>query len=240
MFLRFPLVLAAVFCLLSIGQLSPAAQEKSAGAAHDPPAPAPHQGLDDKLLDGLPAGPAKERQVTDPADRTAAERTPVTPPAGVLDPFAEGSDIGPQDPLQRIGRQMQLVQERLFQRDVSSQTQQTQQQIVTELDELIAALAAQQKSSLQRRRSPSPGDDQQALQTGKQAARDSDGQPGNEETRAAETAAMQQAADEIWGHLPERFRRHMQNPGAIEFLPKYRRLIEDYYKRLAEDHGHQQ
>ena len=40
---------------------------------------------------------------------------------------------------------------------------------------------------------------------------------------------------EVWGHLPERYRRHVQNAGAIEFLPQYRKLIEDYYRRLSEE-----
>jgi hypothetical protein len=40
---------------------------------------------------------------------------------------------------------------------------------------------------------------------------------------------------EIWGHLPERLRQQMQNADAIEFLPQYRQLIEDYYRRLSEE-----
>ncbi len=135
---------------------------------------------------------------------------------------------------------MHQVQQRLTQRDVSSETQQTQRQIVSDLDELIAALVAEQQSAAQRRRNASKTGNQEASQTGTQAARDSTGQLGKEEPQADETAAMRQAADEIWGHLPERFRRQMQNAGAVEFLPKYRKLIEDYYKRLAEDRAIQQ
>jgi len=46
---------------------------------------------------------------------------------------------------------------------------------------------------------------------------------------------VQRAMGDVWGHLPERYRRHVQNAGAVEFLPQYRKLIEDYYRRLSEE-----
>ena len=49
------------------------------------------------------------------------------------------------------------------------------------------------------------------------------------------TGAVRRAMGEIWGHLPERYRRHVQNAGTVEFLPQYRKLIEDYYRRLSEE-----
>ena len=39
----------------------------------------------------------------------------------------------------------------------------------------------------------------------------------------------------IWGHLPEKVRDDMQASFSEQFLPKYERLIEEYYKRLAEE-----
>ena len=38
----------------------------------------------------------------------------------------------------------------------------------------------------------------------------------------------------VWGHLPEKAREQMQNSIDEEFLPKYEKLIEQYYQRLAE------
>ena len=39
----------------------------------------------------------------------------------------------------------------------------------------------------------------------------------------------------IWGQLPDKVRDEMQAPMSEKFLPKYERLIEEYYKRLAEE-----
>jgi hypothetical protein len=43
----------------------------------------------------------------------------------------------------------------------------------------------------------------------------------------------------IWGTLPERVRREMQTAPSQKFLPSYRRSIEEYYRRLAEDRSTQ-
>ena len=39
----------------------------------------------------------------------------------------------------------------------------------------------------------------------------------------------------MWGHLPDKVRDQMQASLSEQFLPKYERLIEEYYKRLAEE-----
>ena len=154
----------------------------------------------------------------------------------MLDPFDEGSDIGQQNPLARIGRQMRRVELLLVQRKVSVETQQIQRQIVDQLDELIEALAASQQAQKQRKPSSSTQGDQQATKSGGEAARNG-GKPVKSDSTAQQSTAMQGAVGEFWGHLPERFRRQMRSAEAVEFLPKYRKLIEDYYKRLAEDRG---
>jgi hypothetical protein len=56
----------------------------------------------------------------------------------------------------------------------------------------------------------------------------------NEEIRT-ETPHAQNLLKAVWGHLPERVRQEVQNASVEQFLPKYEKLIEDYYKRLAED-----
>lgn len=40
---------------------------------------------------------------------------------------------------------------------------------------------------------------------------------------------------EVWGQLPERVRQQLQNASVEKFLPKYERLTEDYFRRLAEE-----
>ena len=42
----------------------------------------------------------------------------------------------------------------------------------------------------------------------------------------------------LWGHLPDRMRQQLQSSFSEQFLPQYERLIEEYYKRLAEERPH--
>jgi hypothetical protein len=123
-------------------------------------------------------------------------------------------------------------------RDTSQATQTTQRQIVDELDELIAALVAQQQSQSQQQTGAKQSRGKEGPnQTGKEAARDGNDPAGDANSVEEQSAALRQVMEEVWGHLPERYRRQMQNAGNVEFLPQYRKLIEDYYRRLAEDRG---
>jgi hypothetical protein len=187
--------------------------------------------LDDRLLEGLgePNGPnetgdVQRRRKTQGADTIDRDRAP-------------GSDVGQPHRLTRIGNQMRRVEELLGQRVMSATTQQSQTRIVGELDELIAQLSSRQSSQQQQKKSGSPSQNNQQLsQTSNQATQGASGQPA--EGDAAEQAVRQvQVVGEIWGHLPERYRRQMRSAEAIEFLPRYRQLIEDYYRRLASDRG---
>ena len=39
----------------------------------------------------------------------------------------------------------------------------------------------------------------------------------------------------LWGELPEQVRQQMQELPAEDFPPKYESLIEEYFRRLAEE-----
>jgi hypothetical protein len=66
-------------------------------------------------------------------------------------------------------------------------------------------------------------------------ARDSETQVGQRDSSDARLAQMMETLKQVWGHLPARVREQMQSGMAEEFLPKYERLIEQYYQRLAEE-----
>ena len=188
--------------------------------------------MDQRLLDGLPGGEARSAV---PQESTRGDTAPASG-SKIVSPFAGGSDVQSERPLQRIGKQMRDVEQRLAQRDTAEPTQSAQRQIVTELQQLIDALTPQQQ-----RQSPqgTEGDKKPGQngdrKTGHQAARDSTDSGQSVNPADDNTEAVRRAAGEIWGHLPERYRRHVQNAGAVEFLPQYRKLIEDYYRRLSED-----
>ncbi len=178
--------------------------------------------LDQELLDGLPNVP----RPLPPACR-------LPPPACRLPPPA----CQPAHPLQRIGQRMREVEQRLAQRDLAEPTQAEQRQIVAELQTLIADLASrqQQQQSQRRARSGERQGQDTADKQGQEAAADSTDRTAQGSSAGDGSETVQRVVGDIWGHLPERYRRQVQNAGAVEFLPQYRTLIEDYYRRLSED-----
>ena len=191
----------------------------------------PADALDQQLLEGLPAQ-AEPKPV-------APDNPPVAPPSPdnpVISPFTVGEDIGKQPPLRRVEAGMREAGKRLDQRDPGTVTQETQRQIVNELTTLIeqqmkqGGAAGKQQAS----QTPKPGDEQ-PKQGNKSAQSNGAGNTQESAGTSPSEDSTQRAMGEIWGHLPERLRQQMQNADAIEFLPQYRQLIEDYYRRLSEE-----
>jgi hypothetical protein len=183
------------------------------------------EGLDRELLEGLPQ----------PASPPARDRSqPQTPPTG--------EDLGPpggsQNPLANIAAQMRAVERRMAGGDTSPQTQAEQKQILAALATLLEQ-AKKQGSGGQ----PKPGKGGQGSgQTGEGSGNPMPGAVTDSTNRiergtkdAAETADVRDLLSRIWGHLPDKVRDQMQASLSEQFLPKYERLIEEYYKRLAEE-----
>jgi hypothetical protein len=130
---------------------------------------------------------------------------------------------------------MRRVEQRLRRKELAGETQQTQREIVARLDELIAALSESQQPQPSQSAQEPGQDDSQETEAGSAPAQSATGQADNETVAENAQAAMtmQRTSDQVWGHLPERLRQQMQNAQGIEFLPQYRQLIEDYFRRLA-------
>jgi hypothetical protein len=131
---------------------------------------------------------------------------------------------------------MRAVQERIAQRDTSDETQSKQGEIVTEIEKLIQQ--AQQQRSSQNRNARGRGTDKAGVGDGQAtpgAPQDSTDRVGKPQTEAPQTTDVRNLLQRIWGHLPEKTRDEMQNALSDQFLPKYERLIEEYYQRLAEE-----
>jgi hypothetical protein len=187
-------------------------------------------------LDDIPTDPGFDESGTDPGDKPLLDQL-------------EGEDIGAEgeNDLSRISRQMRLVQERIAQQEVSQKTQELQQQIVADLDALIEQI----QHNMQRQSSPKSGS--QSQQTGgdvkqpsnqpnagqsrpnEKPARESGEELTERSADPADAEAIQALVKRVWGHLPDRVRQEMQNATVEEFLPKYQELIEDYFRRLAEE-----
>lgn len=209
--------------------------------------------LDDQLLEDLDSELLPTEKKVAPAAKPGDAAKPSAPQTGdagldqkLLDEI-DGEDIGlgPEpDPLTRIGRNMRKVETLIGQRDTSKKTQDVQQRIVSELDLLLE----QTKKQCQGGQGKSPSSASKPASNTPSGSKPAEGDPSDKPARdstdrlakAGKTDVDdQQNLDElvkqVWGHLPEKVRGQMQNVSAENFLPKYEKLIEEYYKRLAEE-----
>jgi len=214
-----------VLTLVSIQSLVSADQPPSQ------PKATPPKSLDAQLLDDLDADLLKGL----PASVKPA--VPAKPGAPGNDPPTgeEGGAGAATNPLAIVSERMREVQRRIAGRDTSEATQTVQKQIESDLAKLIAQ-AKQQCAACNKAGS---GQGQQAGNTGGNPTpappRDSTNriEPGTKES--VETADVKDVLRRFWGHLPDKIREQMQSSLSEEFLPKYERVIEDYYRRLAEE-----
>jgi cell pole-organizing protein PopZ len=173
------------------------------------------EGLDDDLLKGLPAA-TRQPDAALPAVQTQ--------PA-----------VAATNPLAQIAERMRLAQKRIAERDTTADTQQLQKQIQDDLAALIEA-AKKQCAACNK---PGSGQGQQAGTSGGNPVpappRDSTNRVEQGTKESLETADVADVLRRFWGHLPDKLREQMQASLSEQFLPKYERLIEDYYKRLAEE-----
>ncbi len=230
-------------------------------AAPQKPDPAPpHAGDDvDRELFGddaskQPAKPAPggKTQPQPPAGKEppAKQPPPATTPSDTTEGNAEQAIAKTVDDMRDAGA-------RIGRADCGPDTQQIQKRIVARLD----ALLQQANRRCGECRGGGSSQASQATKSGKKqgASKPSTGKSATGATSAAKTGAKsagnvnpnaktpaslgklppdQRAAliKQLWGNLPERERNMLlQPPSAEEFLPEYETLIEEYFRRLAED-----
>lgn len=153
-----------------------------------------------------------------------------------------GEDIGAEQgtaseaALEKVRRGMKEAELALAARDASGKASAAQQQVVAELDAMIADLQKEcEKCGGQCNKPPSPSDERP-----KPSAKRS-GKPG-ETAGVAKTASGEQIdraavanlVKDLWGRLPERQREELLQPLSEEFLPEYAAEIEEYFRVLAE------
>lgn len=146
--------------------------------------------------------------------------------------------------------------------DVSLSLQRAQEQIIKDLDQVIAAAKKQQQqkksssssssSSSQsqnqdqqntQKNSSKRGDSQKSQAQKQQASQQADAQKGNPGDTAAQMK-HQQPGDQSkpiesnkveWGNLPPRLRSELMQGTKERFSPVYEKQTEAYYRRLAEE-----
>ena len=157
----------------------------------------------------------------------------------------------------KVARQMGDAQ------DVSLSLQRAQEQIIKDLDQVIAAAKKQQQqnksSSSSSSSSSSQSQNQDQQNTAKNSSKRGDSQKGKTQKQQAsqqanaqkgnpgDTAAQmkdQQPGDQTkpiesnkveWGNLPPRLRNELMQGTKERFSPVYEKQTEAYYRRLAEE-----
>ena len=229
--------------------------------------------LNDDLLKGLGPDPLAEQVpaadrvkenksgAAKPNQKPASPKSPAKPATRRIgdpldDELLKGLDDGQNaptegdesNPLVRLNRQMRQVESLIAQSKLDPATQQLQQKIVHDLEELIKKMQQQKSSS-----------SASAQRSGQQktARRDQVAQPGAEQGKAGTQNADQPAKDSstqlrqrqaqrpdldqlqdllgkgVWGQLPPKVRDQMLQSSIDQFLPKYELLIEEYFKAIA-------
>ena len=152
-----------------------------------------------------------------------------------------------RDPLLEIARQMRRIEELIGRSDSGLTTQDLQEQVVADLDRLLEQARRRAKQS-----KPGAGQSQQASirrPIGQPQSKPGDGPrpgdgpstassqrpAGNGPARRPDMTRMRKVMEELWGQLPPRQRQQMLQLPVEEFLPKYELLIEEYFRRLAEE-----
>jgi hypothetical protein len=182
-------------------------------------------------------GRSLDQQLLDDLDRELLKGLPGTkstpsPPTRSENPALEA--IGKsENPMANLAERMRGVQNRIARRDTSPATQSEQSQILSALDALLEG------ANQSRQTAGSKGGGAQAgAGSGAETAgppRDSTNRIERGEKQSTETVDAKDVLRRIWGHLPDKLRDEMQASFSEQFLPKYERLIEEYYKRLAEE-----
>jgi hypothetical protein len=175
--------------------------------------------LDRELLKGLPGAAKPGIAAPDEKDAGAKE---------------DAANAESQNPLANIARHMRNVEKRIGRYDTSAATQEEQRRIVSELEALLQQAG---NSAGNQQGGRGNGSTQAGSGTGEATAgppRDSTNRIERGTKEQAETADVKDVLRRMWGHLPDKLRDEMQASVSEQFLPKYERLIEEYYKRLSE------
>jgi hypothetical protein len=225
--------------------------------AATPPGSAPpatgSESLGGKLLDDLnpsqfapPApSPVPAPQPSEPAPTRQSFQKRIVPD---LSDDVGGEDIGQPSGsavLARIEEKMGTAKSLLHQSKAPDKAGEVQQQVMADLDSLIAQLSKQCQGGASQSNSEcnSPSQRTQASGAkpaakpghGSAPARDSQTRIGRNDPGAVDLGDREQLLKDVWGHLPPHAREQMLQSHSDEFLPQYELEIEQYYKRLSEE-----
>jgi hypothetical protein len=200
-----------------------------------------NESLGGKLLEDLGPAPAPSQMPRTEGLTPRNSQSASTPPAA-----------SSMLPLARVQQGMQNAQALLAQPGANTHSGtiklagSVQQDVIAQLDKLIADLSKQCQGRCQggqcdkppsssEKAKPKPGKAGTAAGRGKAPAKDSSDRLDRASAQPVEKGDVNEMVKELWGHLPERTRQQMLQSFSDEFLPKYQLEIEQYYRRLSEE-----
>ncbi|MGA2031543.1 MAG: hypothetical protein ABSG68_04750 [Thermoguttaceae bacterium] len=160
---------------------------------------------------------------------------------------------GGENPLLPIARHMREAQQRITANDSSPKTQAVQKQIIDDLQKLLESArkccggckAGQCNSPQTANRDPAtqpkitdkPGVNPGKSQTPGRRPTDKsqEGVRKAEDHKAKIHAMFENLLKQPWGQLPPHEREMLLQISGEDFLPEYRAMIEDYFRRLSEE-----
>jgi len=150
-----------------------------------------------------------------------------------------------EQPLVDLAQRMHAAEQRIARGDCGAQTQQSQQQIVADLDRLIRQAQAQAQAAGPKPSAPGaskPGQDGTATAASQPSDQTGAGRKPGTERKGGQGGVQRPTAEQlatvfgqVWGELPEQARQQLlQQWSAEQFLPEYAPQIEQYFRRLTE------
>lgn len=237
-------------CNFWLGALAGLLVTAESAQGQAPPRPTtPPSAITEDLLGDLPSVPPQTQ--TPPKVKNtepAAPQSRQTPPG----PATTGEETRPQ----LIAGLLQKATEQLRSAQLTPELTRVQQQILYQMDEWLAeegngssgSKSASGNSSETPEEGNTPGGETKNPDSGK--PKPSPSKEGNDPTAGTASSATttgnnkvaapspfspQAVAESFWGNLPPQERQRLQSKMPTTFLPQYRRQIEDYYRRLAEE-----
>ena len=197
----------------------------------------PPKSLEDELFQGLDRLPAAERKRL----RESAQDQGPEVDRDRQRRLTQGEDLGQQSEKNswlRIGTSMKNVQGRLAVGDLGQETQQLQKMISQDLSGLMKQFRQQSSGSSFRPGSGAAASagiqDSDDPSPSSKPATDSSQRVGQGNAGPVEAGEATATIEELWGYLPARIQAQLRGAAADQFLPKYERLLEAFYRRLAE------
>ncbi len=237
------------------GLLDKLIQKASGGKARLPKEPDNREQLPEEKAPPAVSPDAAQEKVDDQeltADLIGPGAKPAPKPAvgGAPKPPAEAEDGGDHT-LAVVGDRMARVRQRLAMNDdPGSITQEIQRRILTNLDDLIEQ--ARKKEAQQQNQQPKPGEKGEQMaqakpdtgvqdqgKSGQGPRKDGGASPAQSASPGGGSAQAPAGADtdkqeaRMWGNLTPRERQAVMETSGEKVLPKYKNLVDDYYRTMA-------